>query len=263
MKLPWLIFERRPHQSALPTITTDQRGQVRMLTGDGATTDDELWFGANDAATLEWRKIGMAEDVSAEIDADVATHAALTVTHGATGAIVGTTNAQTLTNKTLTTPIIGDFSSATHTHINNAGGGTLPFYYATFGPFFINDLPGTATTAFQAGFFDTATTVSRSTMDVYMPLAGEVVGMWVVSDANRTAGTADVRCLINGVSQTFDGGGTCILDGTNTRRHGVTVARGDGEDFAMGNRVALEAITSGWTPTTANLTAWFLVRYDF
>ncbi len=37
---------------------------------------------------------------------EVATHAALTATHGATGAIVGTTNTQTLTNKTLTTPKI-------------------------------------------------------------------------------------------------------------------------------------------------------------
>jgi hypothetical protein len=36
--------------------------------------------------------------------AAVTTHAALTVTHGATGAIVGTTNTQTLTNKTLDDP---------------------------------------------------------------------------------------------------------------------------------------------------------------
>lgn len=33
--------------------------------------------------------------------------------------------AQTLTNKTLTTPTIGDLTNATHTHGNNAGGGTL------------------------------------------------------------------------------------------------------------------------------------------
>ena len=36
----------------------------------------------------------------------VDTHAGVTATHGATGAVVGTTNSQTLTNKTLTSPVI-------------------------------------------------------------------------------------------------------------------------------------------------------------
>ena len=40
------------------------------------------------------------------LTADVVTHANLTLAHGASGAVVGTTNEQTLTNKTLTSPII-------------------------------------------------------------------------------------------------------------------------------------------------------------
>jgi len=39
--------------------------------------------------------------------------------------LVGTATTQTLTNKTLTTPTIGDFSNAAHNHQNAAGGGTL------------------------------------------------------------------------------------------------------------------------------------------
>lgn len=54
-----------------------------------------------------------------------ATHAALTAAHGATGAVVGETNSQTLTNKTLTTPTIASFTNAQHNHQNAAGGGQL------------------------------------------------------------------------------------------------------------------------------------------
>lgn len=46
----------------------------------------------------------------------VTTHATVTETHGATGDVVGTTNSQTLTNKTLTTPTIANLTNANHTH---------------------------------------------------------------------------------------------------------------------------------------------------
>jgi hypothetical protein len=57
--------------------------------------------------------------------ADIDTHIAATIAHGATGAVVGTTNIQTLTNKTLTTPTIASFVNATHGHADAAGGGTI------------------------------------------------------------------------------------------------------------------------------------------
>jgi hypothetical protein len=41
------------------------------------------------------------------------------------GTIVGDTDSQTLTNKTLTTPTIADHTNAQHNHQNAAGGGTL------------------------------------------------------------------------------------------------------------------------------------------
>lgn len=41
------------------------------------------------------------------------------------GAIVGTTDTQTLSGKTLTTPTIGDLTNATHNHTNAAGGGQI------------------------------------------------------------------------------------------------------------------------------------------
>jgi hypothetical protein len=61
------------------------------------------------------------------LTSDVSTHANATEAHGATGAVVGTTNTQTLTNKTLTSPKINEdvVMSASSTELNILDGATL------------------------------------------------------------------------------------------------------------------------------------------
>jgi len=68
---------------------------ARTTTVDTGPAGDTIVQGATDLDT----------DLTA-IYTDLNTHEALTETHGATGAIVGTTNTQTLTNKTLISPTI-------------------------------------------------------------------------------------------------------------------------------------------------------------
>jgi hypothetical protein len=88
-------------------------------------------FPLTDTGVLKWisyTNILAALSALYEAFGAVATHAALTVTHGATGAIVGTTNSQTLTDKTLTAPTIADFTNANHDHGDADDGGTLAGY---------------------------------------------------------------------------------------------------------------------------------------
>ena len=65
--------------------------------------------------------------ISTATQAVIDTHIADTTTHGTTGDIVGTTDTQTLTSKTLTLPTIGDFTNANHDHSNTANGGTVDY----------------------------------------------------------------------------------------------------------------------------------------
>ena len=68
-----------------------------------------------DGATLTTTELNYVDGVTSAIqtqintkaaDSDLTTHTGLTAAHGATGAVVGTTNTQTLTNKTLTSPTL-------------------------------------------------------------------------------------------------------------------------------------------------------------
>lgn len=99
-------------------------GQLGAAGGVAAANLAELVSYDNATSGLSATDVQGALD---EIDGDLDTHIAATAAHGATGAVVGTTNSQTLTNKTLTAPTIGaaEWTNAQHTHQTGSSGGLL------------------------------------------------------------------------------------------------------------------------------------------
>ena len=88
-------------------LTGDLTLRGNPTTNNMAATKNYVDLGI--AAEITNRDSAIADEATARntaITTAVTTHNAVTAAHGATGAIVGTTNTQTLTNKTLTSPVI-------------------------------------------------------------------------------------------------------------------------------------------------------------
>lgn len=112
-----------PYTLAIDTGTATEE-LVTVTAGAGTTLT--ITRGQDGTAPVSHSTGAAVEHVHSARDfTEPQAHMDATVAHGATGAVVGTTNTQTLTNKTLTAPVVGDFTNATHTHDNAAGGGQL------------------------------------------------------------------------------------------------------------------------------------------
>jgi hypothetical protein len=134
-------------------------------------------------------------------------------------------------------------------------------HYETLGPFTRPDLAGTGTAALQVMFATSGTAFQLGTVDPVAPRAGRVVGLHLIANDARTAGTATARVRING-SPTAFAADAVQLNGTTTQRDSALVAYSSGLAFNAGNTLGIEVVTSGWTPTTADFVGWLTVKYD-
>jgi len=112
-------------------VLTATATELNVLDGITSSTAE---LNILDGATLSVTELnyvdGVTSAIQTQLDAkatssDLTTHTGATEAHGATGAVVGTTNTQTLTNKTLTSPTLTTpaLGVATATSIN---GTTIP-----------------------------------------------------------------------------------------------------------------------------------------
>jgi len=96
--------------SQIPSAYTDEMAQdaIGNALGTGLSYNDSTGAISVTANTYDAYGAASAAQSAAESTASgyVTTHGNLTEAHGATGAVVGTTNSQTLTNKTLTSPVV-------------------------------------------------------------------------------------------------------------------------------------------------------------
>lgn len=127
----------------------------------------------------------------------------------------------------------------------------------TLGPFYANDLAASSDVEGQYGFFNTATAVSQSGNGQRITRSGKVVGVIATTDAARTGGTLTVRPRINGSGNS---GITAVIDGTNTTSNSTFSQTG--VSFSANDTIDVSFLTSSWGPTTADATAWLVLRLN-
>lgn len=155
----------------------------------------------------------------------------------------------------------GALQALNYTQSSNTWGTTTIHPTVTLGPFEVNDLPGTATTQLGLQYMNTTSAASLTNGDITVRQAAHVIGMFITSDAARTAGTATAQVRINGSATAFNAG-SVVLNATDTLSDSDIIAHASGNAVTAGQKVGCAIVTSSWTPTTADIDCWVVLSMD-
>jgi hypothetical protein len=153
--------------------------------------------------------------------------------HGVSGSVVGTTDTQTLSGKTLTTPTIASFVNAGHTHLNAAGGGTITAAAISDLQEVVEDTVGAMVSSntedgISVTYDDSTGKYNFNVNDPVITIAGDVAGSATMTNLGNTTITvaipadtivnADVSATAAIAKTKLDLGGTItsadLVDGT-------------------------------------------------
>lgn len=186
----------------------------------------------------------------------LATHMSDTSTHGVAVAIVGTTDTQTLTNKTLTTPVIGSggFQNAQHTHVDGGEGGQIAHTSLTSIGTNTHDQIDThiaATTGHGAtgavvGTTNTQTLTNKTLTD---PLISTVYGGSAANGDIDIRGTSSATKTTSYVKIQADGGKT-VVGGSDTD-YNFEIQNRAADDYRVAYRLNNSGINEVYSYSTA------------
>ncbi len=256
---------------------TDERAQdaVGNAVGTGLTYTDST--GAISVTPNTYDAYGSASTVAGNLT----THTSATEAHGATGAVVGTTNTQTLTNKTLTSPKINEdvALTATATELNVLDGITsstaelniLDGVTATAAE--LNILDGATLTVTELNYVDGVTSAIQTQLDAKLALAGgtmtgaiamgtnKITGLGTPTDATDAATKAYVDSAAQGIDwkasvrvATTTAGTLSSAYANGSTVDGVTLATGDRiliKDQSTGSENGIYTVNASGAPTRA------------
>jgi hypothetical protein len=150
-----------------------------------------------------------------------------TTAHGVTGAVVGTTNTQTLTNKTLTTPTIASFTNATHDHSNSAGGGNIGTSSVTGLQEYVEDTVGAMVSSntesgIAVTYDDSTGKLNFDVSDPVITIDGDISGSATMTNLGNTTITTAIG---SGVIVNADINASAAID--KTKISGTAITAGD------------------------------------